>query len=157
MHHSIKPAYISTSLLQLLISPPSQSRTLISYNPYVVGARDLLEKGCGAPLSLAPLNSDQATTTETDHLRQTIYLTLVLAILTIPVLIIAWAPLPPHKIHYGSSSFTLATLVQFIVAGPFYPKVLKALLAVLGHDRNGPVDCHQHYYSLHLLNCSLWL
>lgn len=118
----------------------------------------MLEKGFGAPLSLAPLNSDQATTTETDHLRQTIYLTLASAILTIPVLVMAWAPLPPHKIHYGSSSFTLATLVQFIVAGPFYPKVLKALLfsGMIEMDLL-IVNCHQHYYSLNLLNCSLWL
>ncbi len=100
----------------------------VFYNPHVVGARDLLEKGFGAPLSLAPLSSDQATLTGIDHLRRTLYMTLVSAVLTIPVLIMAWAPLPPHQIAYGSSSLVLATLVQFIVAGPFYPTALKALL-----------------------------
>ena len=100
----------------------------ISYNPHVVGARDLLEKGFDAPLSLGPLNSEQATATDTEHLCQTLYMTLLSAALTIPVLIMAWAPLPPAKIGYGSSSLALATVVQFIIAGPFYPKALKALL-----------------------------
>ena len=40
----------------------------------------------------------------------------------------AWAPLPPATITYGYCSLALATLVQCIVAGPFYPKALKALL-----------------------------
>lgn len=100
----------------------------ISYNPHVVGARDLLERGFGAPLSLTPLSSDHATATDVVHLRTTLYTTLLSALLTIPVLIMAWAPQPPHKIAYGSSSLALATLVQFIIAGPFYAKALKALL-----------------------------
>jgi len=100
----------------------------IFYDPHVVGARDLLEKGFGAPLSLSPLSSDQATLIDTHHLRRNFYMTLVSVVLTIPVLIMAWAPLPPNQIAYGSSSLVLATLVQFIVAGPFYPNALKALL-----------------------------
>lgn len=100
----------------------------IYYNPHIIGARDLLEKGFGAPLSLAPFNSKQGTAIDKNHFRQTLYMTLLSAALTIPVLIMAWAPLPPDMIAYGSSSLALATLVQFIVAGPFYPKALKALL-----------------------------
>lgn len=107
---------------------PYRHTARIFYNPHAVGARVLLEKGFGAPLLLAPLNSEQATATDTDHLRQTLYMTLLSAALTIPVLIMAWAPLPPHKMIYGSSSLALATVVQFVIAGPFYPKALKALL-----------------------------
>lgn len=113
---------------KMFMPKPYQYSARISYNPHIVGARDLLEKGFGAPLSLGPLNSEQATATDTDHLRQTLYMTLLSAALTIPVLVMAWAPLPPAKIAYGSSSLALATLVQFIIAGPFYPKALKALL-----------------------------
>ena len=113
---------------KMFMPKPYQYSARISYNPHVVGARDLLEKGFGTPLSLGPLNSEQATATDTDHLRQTLYMTVLSAALTIPVLIIAWAPLPPAKIAYGSSSLALATLVQSIIAGPFYPKALKALL-----------------------------
>ncbi|MCJ1347045.1 hypothetical protein MMC31_005266 [Peltigera leucophlebia] len=100
----------------------------ISYNPRVVGARDLLESGFGAPLFLAPISSDYAIANETDHFRNTLYMSLFSALLTIPVLIMAWAPLPHHTMVYESSSLALATMVQFIIAGPFYPKALKALL-----------------------------
>ncbi|KAL8967870.1 MAG: hypothetical protein Q9197_005189 [Variospora fuerteventurae] len=109
-------------------SKPHKYSARISYNPRVVGARDLLERGFDVPLSLASLSSDHATATETKHLRETLYMTLLSALLTIPVLIMAWAPLPPHKIGYESSSLALATLVQVVIAGPFYPKALKALL-----------------------------
>lgn len=107
---------------------PYKFTARISYNPHVLGARDLLEKGFGFPLSLAPLSADHPSTTDTGNLRHTLYMTLLSALLTIPVLIMAWAPLPPHKIAYGSGSLALATLVQSIIAGPFYSKALKALL-----------------------------
>ena len=114
--------------VKMLSSKPHKYSARISYNPHVVGARDLLEKGFGAPLSLAPLCSDHATATDTDSLRRTVNITLLSALLTIPVLIMAWASLPPRGIAYGSSSLALATLVQFLIAGPFYPKAVKALL-----------------------------
>lgn len=128
-----KSGTVNSSLRQPLgfkmLSPKScKYSARISYDPYVVGARDLLERGFGTPLSLAPLNSGYASGTDTDHLRTTLYITLLSALLTLPVLVLAWAPLPPHKIAYGSTSLALATLVQTIVAGPFYPKALKALL-----------------------------
>lgn len=112
----------------LFASKPEKYNARITYDPFIVGARDLLERSFGTPLSLVPLNSAHATAADTEHLHQSLYMTLLSAILTIPVLIMAWAPLPPHKIAYGSSSLALATLVQFIIAGPFYPKALKALL-----------------------------
>lgn len=107
---------------------PNKSTACISYDPRVIGARDLLEKSFDAPLTLASLDSANAIHAETEQLRRTLYLTLLSAILTIPILIMAWAPLPPHRIAYGSSSLALATLVQSIVAGPFYPNALKTLL-----------------------------
>ncbi|KAJ4339123.1 hypothetical protein N0V95_007875 [Ascochyta clinopodiicola] len=39
----------------------------------------------------------------------------------------AWAPLPDREIAYGSASLALATIVQVCIAGPFYPKAVKAL------------------------------
>ena len=112
----------------MFATKPKRYSARITYNPRIVGARDLLEKGFGFPLSLTPPNSNHATATDSDHLRNTLYMTLLSAFLTIPVLVMSWAPLPPHKIAYGISSLTLASLVQFIIAGPFYPKALKALL-----------------------------
>jgi Cd2+-exporting ATPase len=55
-------------------------------------------------------------------------MTLLSALLTIPVLILAWAPLPEHKILYGAISLGLATIVQTVIAGPFYSGALKALI-----------------------------
>ncbi|KAK4667778.1 uncharacterized protein QC764_0109650 [Podospora pseudoanserina] len=55
-------------------------------------------------------------------------MTLASILLTITVLVLAWAPLHGHEIAYKSGSLALATLVQFLVAGPFYPKALKALV-----------------------------
>lgn len=100
----------------------------VSYNPRVVGARDLLESGFGAPLSLAPISSNFTAASEADHFRSTLNMSLFSVFLTIPVLIMAWAPLADHPIAYESTSLALATMVQFIIAGPFYPKALKALL-----------------------------
>jgi cation transport ATPase len=53
---------------------------------------------------------------------------LLSALLTIPVLILAWAPLPEHEILYGAISLGFATIVQTVVAGPFYVGALKALI-----------------------------
>ena len=61
-------------------------------------------------------------------------LTSMSLVLTLPILILAWAPLPEHEVVYESISLVLATVVQVFVAGPFYPKALKSLLL------NGEID-----------------
>lgn len=40
----------------------------------------------------------------------------------------AWAPLPDRELAYGSASLALATIVQVVIAGPFYPKAIKDLV-----------------------------
>ena len=113
---------------KMFASKPGKYNARITYNPRVVGARDLLEKGFGTPLSLAPPSTDHAASADTDHFRESLCMTSLSVLLTIPVLVMAWAPLPSHRIAYGSTSLSLATMIQFIIAGPFYPKALKALL-----------------------------
>ncbi|KAK0747305.1 E1-E2 ATPase-domain-containing protein [Apiosordaria backusii] len=81
----------------------------ISYDPQLVGARDLVERGW-------------------DHVKHIGLMMLLSIILTIPVLVLAWAPLHGNEIAYESAALALATLVQVLVAGPFYPKALKALV-----------------------------
>ncbi|CAN8101819.1 unnamed protein product [Discula destructiva] len=93
-----------------------------------MGARDLVERGWGVSLQLAPPRADPVLNTGRRHVRKTALTTFLSAILTIPVLIMAWAPLPERELAYSSASLVLATLVQFLIAGPFYPKALKALL-----------------------------
>lgn len=100
----------------------------VVFDPKVVGARDLTEKIWGPPIELAPQRRDPSLETGSKHVRHVGYMALVSAVLTIPVLVMAWAPLPEREVAYSSASLALATIVQFLIAGPFYPKALKALL-----------------------------
>lgn len=102
----------------------------ITFDATILGARDLVEKGWGEPLRLAPLQADPNIDAGSKHVRHIGYWTILSAVLTIPVLVMAWAPLPNRNNHliYGIPSLILATLVQVLIAGPFYPKALKALI-----------------------------
>ena len=100
----------------------------VAHDPNIVGARDLAEKGWENPLRLAPLRPDPMLMAGKKDVRHLGYITLLSTILTIPVLIMAWAPLPDADIAYGSASLALATIVQVAVAGRFYPKAFKSLV-----------------------------
>ncbi|KAK1622758.1 copper-translocating P-type ATPase [Colletotrichum phormii] len=100
----------------------------VEFDAKVVGARDLVEAGWETPLTLAPLRADPSLEAGSKHIRNMGFITLISIILTIPVLIMAWAPLPKREIAYGSASLALATIVQVAIAGPFYPKALKSLI-----------------------------
>jgi heavy metal translocating P-type ATPase len=100
----------------------------VSHDAKIVGARDLVERGWSAPMQLAPYRSDPTLEAGSKHVRHMGLLTIFSAVLTIPVLVMAWAPLPEREIAYGSASLGLATIVQVVIAGPFYPKALKDLV-----------------------------
>lgn len=100
----------------------------ITYDAKTVGARALLEKGFIGPLRLAAPRGSSELESGKKHVRKTAWITLLSAVLTIPVLVLAWAPLPPRPVVYGGASLALATIVQFAIAGPFYPSALRALL-----------------------------
>jgi heavy metal translocating P-type ATPase len=100
----------------------------ITYNAKLVGARELIQGSFGAPVTLAPLQPPQDLLSGKRHVRKMAYITLISILLTIPVLVLAWAPLPPKPIAYGAASLALATFVQFAIAGPFYPSALRSLI-----------------------------
>lgn len=100
----------------------------VAFDVEIIGARDLIDKGWDAPLCLAPPRPDPTVDAGNKHVRSLGFMTILSAVLTIPVLVMAWAPLPKREIAYGSASLALATLVQFLIAGPFYPRALKALI-----------------------------
>ncbi|KAL7930089.1 E1-E2 ATPase domain-containing protein [Trichoderma chlorosporum] len=101
----------------------------VSFNAEIIGARKLVENGWGGiPIQLATARIDPTLDAGNRHVRHIGYMTVLSACLTVPVLVLAWAPLPKRDLQYSSASLALATLVQFIVAGPFYPKALKALV-----------------------------
>jgi heavy metal translocating P-type ATPase len=100
----------------------------IYYDAKLVGARDLFERGFSSPLQLAPLRPHPSIAAGNKHVRKVGLTTLVSTFLTIPVLIFAWAPLSEHDLVYGSISLALATIIQVLIAGPFYLSSLKGLL-----------------------------
>jgi heavy metal translocating P-type ATPase len=100
----------------------------VEYSPRIVGARDLMSSFDDGDIKLAPMQANSAVAAGNRHVRHTGWMTLFSAILTIPVLILAWAPLPQHPLAYGITSLILATIVQVVVAGPFYPSALKSLI-----------------------------
>ncbi|KAF8670832.1 Heavy metal translocatin [Rhizoctonia solani] len=56
-----------------------------------------------------------------------LHLTTVSAVLCFPVLVFAWAPLPPHPTLYGGISLALTTVIQLYVARPIYVSGIRAL------------------------------
>ncbi|KAH8171381.1 e1-E2 ATPase domain-containing protein [Sarocladium implicatum] len=100
----------------------------VAFDPKTVGARDLAEKTWGSQVKLAPPQGDPSLKAGSKHVRHVGYMTLLSAALTVPVLVMSWAPLPERELAYSSASLALATIVQFVIAGPFYPKALKALV-----------------------------
>lgn len=103
----------------------------VNYDAKIVGARDLVEKGWPSQMRLAPPHADQSLEAGAKHVRHLGYMTALSIVLTVPVLVLSWAPLPnkeEKEIVFSSISLALATVIQFVVAGPFYPKALKALV-----------------------------
>ncbi|KAL4863241.1 E1-E2 ATPase-domain-containing protein [Aspergillus spectabilis] len=100
----------------------------VAFDAKTIGARDLVEHGWDRPLTLCAPRGDQTLEAGNKHVRHVGYMTLISIVLTIPVLVLAWASLPEREIAYGSASLALASIVQVVIAGPFYPKALKALV-----------------------------
>lgn len=106
----------------------------VAFDPIVVGARELLQGPWTdfadvGRLTLAPQPAtDPTLQAGRRHVHQLAWTTVFSAVLTIPVLVLAWAPLPQHDMAYGGASLALATAVQVVVAGPLYPRAIKSLL-----------------------------
>ena len=100
----------------------------INFDPRVIGARILTQKNPKYPCSLAPPPVDPGLAASSKHVRKMGYMTLLSIVLTIPVLVLSWAPLRGQPITYGAVSLVLATIIQVVIAGPFYPTALKSLI-----------------------------
>lgn len=69
----------------------------VSFDARIIGARDLVEHGWGSPLSLASPRPDPTLQAGVKHVHHMGYMTILSIILTVPVLILAWAPLPDRE------------------------------------------------------------
>ena len=100
----------------------------ITFDPTIVGARAIVGNLFGDHLRLAAPRTSSDLETGQKHVRHTAWITLLSATLTVPVLVLVWAPLQPRPITYGAVSLVLATAVQFAIAGQFYLSALRALI-----------------------------
>ncbi|KAH7327628.1 E1-E2 ATPase-domain-containing protein [Rhizoctonia solani] len=75
---------------------------------------------------LPPAQESSIDSAQREVLRLLHYTT-VSAVLCFPVLVFAWAPLPPHPTIYGGISLALTTLIQIYVARPIYVSGIRAL------------------------------
>ena len=100
----------------------------LKYDANITGARRLMEAlkaNVDSQVSLAPPKSHDEVPMD---IRATAYTTTLSWVLTIPILVLAWAPLPQHTIAYGAVSFSLATVIQVVVAGPFYRRAFRTMI-----------------------------
>ncbi|KAG9093519.1 hypothetical protein FRC06_011494 [Ceratobasidium sp. 370] len=79
------------------------------------------------PTYLPPTPASQVDSAQREVLRL-LKLTTISAALCIPVLVFAWAPLPPHPTIYGAVSLALTTLIQAYAAWPIYVSGIRALV-----------------------------
>lgn len=112
----------------LQMTPIGKRTVRVFYDPTVVGGRDLLNGGFKGTAKLAPPGAEPSVAAGNRHVRRVGWITLLSTLLTIPVLVMAWAPIPEHPVTYGAISLACATIIQVFVAGPFYPRALKSLI-----------------------------
>jgi Cd2+-exporting ATPase len=113
------------------VSKAERGSIRIVYDPHAIGARDILEFYSAYSPTLAPIPEDPTIAAGAKHIRMLLLRTVVSSLLTIPVLVMAWAPLPSHPHTYAISSLVLATVVQLAIAGPFYVAALKSMISGL--------------------------
>jgi len=106
----------------------SESTIRVTYQPKLIGARDLLSDPSFPSGRLAPVADRPLIASGRAHVKDMLFKTVLSAVLTIPVLVMAWAPLQKRPVVYGAVSLALATAVQTYIAGPFYIGAIKALL-----------------------------
>jgi hypothetical protein len=110
------PEILSTrrGLMECRRWPHSTNRLYVlhMYDARLVGARDLLYNAFDASITLDPLRPHAELESGGRHVRQTAYMTAFSAALTVPVLVLAWEPLPRHEILYRAISMALATTVK---------------------------------------------
>ncbi|OAP60877.1 copper-translocating P-type ATPase [Fonsecaea erecta] len=98
----------------------------VSYNPASIGARTIFESVAG--ISLAPPGID---VTLADGKRRLVIMgwsTILAALLTIPIVVLAWSNTPTAHSTKSVVSLVLATLVQAIAVPEFYVGAIKSLV-----------------------------
>ncbi|KAG8406454.1 hypothetical protein J3458_021286 [Metarhizium acridum] len=106
----------------------SKTTVRLSYVPTILGARDLFEKLQGQVEGLAPPRDDPSVSSGRKRLYDQLVKTVLAAVLTIPVLVLAWGSTPVDEQTGAIISIVLATLVQIIAIPDFYRPAISALI-----------------------------
>lgn len=96
----------------------------IAYNPYIVGARDLLPQDT----SLAPPAPHPSVSEGQKRLNRMSWMTAVAAAFTIPVVVLNWSPTSLSRRTIDIVSIILATVVQGIAVPEFYINAVRSLI-----------------------------
>ena len=96
----------------------------LAYNPYMVGARDLLPQSA----SLAPPAPHPSISEGQKRLIRMSWKTALAAAFTIPVVVLNWAPTSLSRRTVDIVSLVLATVVQGIAVPEFYINAVKSLI-----------------------------
>ncbi|KAH0840431.1 P-type cation-transporting ATPase [Fonsecaea pedrosoi] len=98
----------------------------VNYDPTIIGARKLLSSIRGA--SLVPPQNDAKTADGRRRLVKMAWFTALATVLTIPVVVLAWAHTPVPYTTRSIISLVLASLVQGLAVPEFYAGAMKSLI-----------------------------
>ncbi|KAL8382242.1 hypothetical protein RB595_006161 [Gaeumannomyces hyphopodioides] len=112
------------------VAPLDKKRVRVTYEPAVIGPRTLLERVGDLSDGLAPPSDDPSVSSGRKRLWDQLIKTIVAAVLTLPVLVLAWGKESVHvdPITSASVSIALATLVQLVAVPDFYRPAISALI-----------------------------
>lgn len=108
-----------------LIDKVGNSTYKITYDPQVIGARDILRGIPGADLTNASVDFKKEGKKQIYSL---LWKTVLSAILTIPVLVLVWSGINVSHATSSIIQLVLATFVQTVAIPEFYVKALKSLI-----------------------------
>ena len=84
----------------------------VQYDASIIGPRTVVDSFTAIGGSFLPPSKSNAGLQASKEIYNLFVRTLISAILCIPVLVFAWAPIKPHPIVYGGISLFLATCIQ---------------------------------------------
>lgn len=100
----------------------------IQYNPTILGARELFRKIGYLSAGLAPPQNDQQFASGRRRFLILLAQTTASFVLTIPILVLAWAEVHVEENTKAIISLVLGSLVQFLAVPVFYKPALKSLI-----------------------------
>ena len=99
----------------------------VQYDASILGPRTVVDSFATVGGSFLPLSKSNTSLQASKEIYNLFVRTLISAILCIPVLVFAWAPLKPRPIVYGAISLFLATCIQICAGGPLYSATYRSL------------------------------